>query len=102
MVLGTCGNSFPSRQIYEAFTWSSELQQLSPFIREKVVPPDPPAELSSPPPSRRIHHFCVNGWLFFKKKKEKGLFTGGGGGGGKGCLGYSRPLPCSMVAVNDS
>lgn len=71
MVLGTFGNSFPSRQIsYEAFTWSSELQQLSPFIREKVVPPDPPAELSSPPPFRGefIIFVWTVGWIFQTNK----------------------------------
>ena len=67
MFLGTCGNSFPSRQIYEAFTWSSELQQLSPFIREKVVPPDPPAELSSPPLEANSSFLCERLVEFFKQ-----------------------------------
>ena len=67
MVLGTCGNSFPSRQIYEAFTWSSELQQLSPFIREKVVPPDPPAELSFPPLEANSSFLCERLVEFFKQ-----------------------------------
>ena len=71
MVLGTCGNSFPSRQIYEAFTWSSELQQLSPFIREKVVPPDPPAELSSPPPLEANSSFLCERLVEFFKQISK-------------------------------
>lgn len=73
MVLGTCGNSFPSRQIYEAFTWSSELQQLSPFIREKVVPPDPPAELSSPPPFEANSSFLCERLVEFFKQISKEL-----------------------------
>lgn len=73
MVLGTCGNSFPSRQIYEAFTWSSELQQLSPFIREKVVPPGPPAELSSPPPLEANSSFLCERLVEFFKQISKEL-----------------------------
>lgn len=75
MVLGTCGNSFPSRQIYEAFTWSSELQQLSPFIREKVVPPDPPAELSSPPPPLEANSsfLCERLVEFFKQISKESV-----------------------------
>ena len=70
MVLGTCDNSFLSRQIYEAFTWSSELQQLSRFIWENVVPPDPPAEFSSPPPPRDEFTIFVwtVGWIFQTNK----------------------------------
>lgn len=69
MVLGICDNSFLSRQIYEAFTWSSELQQLSRFIWEKVVPPDPPAEFSSPPPRDEFTIFVWTvGWIFQTNK----------------------------------
>ena len=69
MVLGTCDNSFLSRQIYEAFTWSSELQQLSRFIWENVVPPDPPAEFSSPPPPLETNSpfLCERLVEFFKQ-----------------------------------